>query len=377
MNNNLDKQYFDLLKDILENGVKKSDRTGTGTISVFGRTIRHKMSDGFPILTSKKVYWKGVVGELIWFLRGDTNIQYLVQNDVNIWVGDTYKVYCKSFTTPSNPKSEIFLDQLDSVQSIPLTEKEFINQIKYSSSFAKEHGELGPVYGAQWRAWKTHIDPHTGDNLPKGVEFEIDQIKILLKKLKENPDDRRMIVSAWNPAVVDTVVLPPCHYSFQCYTKELSMNDRIEIFRSTYPDKTFDDFKPGGMEVQSLNHQLKTRLDNANIPKRSISLLVNIRSQDTVLGQPFNIASYGLLLCMLGKEVNMIPDELIVNTGDTHIYLNQIEAVQEQLIQETFELPKLNDLWLNPNKNIFDYEIEDIILNNYKSSKSIKAPLSN
>jgi len=359
--NNLDLQYKALLNDILINGIKKQDRTNTGTLSVFGRTIRHNMSEGFPILTSKKVFFKGVIGELLWMLSGDTNIKYLCDNDINIWAGDAYKNY----------------ENKHKVGESYFTKEGFIEKIKNSSSFAKQWGELGPVYGASWRRWKTHIDPYTGKNLPNGVEFEIDQLTNLINKLKNKPDDRRLIVMAWNPAVENTVTLPPCHYNFQCYTRELSIGERLEQFKELYPNKSIDDFAPGGMEIQSLNHQMTTRFDNANISKRSISLLVNIRSWDVFLGGPFNIASYGLLLSLLGKEVNMIPDELIINTGDTHLYSNHIDAVMEQLEQTIFELPKLSDLYLNPNKGIFEYEIEDIVLNNYNYSKSIKAPLSN
>jgi len=274
--NTLDKKYQDLLQDILDNGIHKSDRTGTGTISVFGRQIRHNMKQGFPILTTKKVAWKQVVSELLWFLTGQTNIAFLHKHNNHIWDGD----YAKSGRTD---------------------------------------GDLGPIYGKQWRKWD-------------GKNGRIDQIDDLVKELKTNPDSRRLMVSAWNVGELNEMTLPPCHYGFQLYTKE----------------------EDG---------------------KRYISLMWNQRSVDTFLGLPFNIASYGLLLHIIANEVNMIPDELIGNLGDTHLYLNHIEQAKEQISREPFDLPILKT----------DAKIDgiccnvpgDFVLEGYQSHPTIKAPLSN
>ena len=307
--NTLDKQNQELLQDILDNGIVKKDRTGTGTISVFGRQIRHKMSEGFPLLTTKKMAWKYMVTELIWFLRGDTNIKFLLDNGCNIWTGDAYKNYRKW------RKAEH-----------AFSEEEFINEIKTNSDFAQVYGDLGPIYGAQWRRWGG-----LQDIADDGERIYLDQIANLISDLKTNPDSRRLMVSAWNVEDIEDMVLPPCHYGFQVYTRELSFGERGELFKNTYPEKSVDDFAPGGTEVQSLTHQLNTRYNNANIPTRAISLMWNQRSVDTFLGLPFNIASYGLLLEIIAKEVNMVPDELIGNLGDTHLYLNHIEQAKEQI----------------------------------------------
>jgi thymidylate synthase len=351
--NNIDKQYQVLLQDILDNGVEKKDRTGTGTISVFGRQIRHKMSEGFPLLTTKKMYFKGIVTELIWFLRGDTNIKYLVDNNCHIWDGDAYKAY---FTKKSNEKG------LFGVSGLILTQEEFINEIKTDDEFAKKWGELGSIYGKQWRSWKINLlDPKTWDLVPP-----IDQIANLINDLKTNPDSRRLMVSAWNVGELDSMVLPPCHYGFQVYTRELSEDERNEIRDMRY-------FK------NNLHQALKgsdTKIDWENSPTRAISLMWNQRSCDFPLGIPANIMSYGILLMMLAKQVNMIPDELIGNFGDCHIYLNQIDGVKEQLTREPYLLPivKLSDRVVN---DISEYTHNDIILENYQSHPKIYFPLSN
>jgi thymidylate synthase len=309
--NNLDIQYQTLLKDILETGIEKKDRTGTGTLSIFGRQIRHKMSEGFPVLTTKNMAWNSIVTELLWFLRGDTNIKYLVENGCNIWNGDAFKNYYRNS------------DRL--IGNWPDTQEEFIQRIKTDDEFARKWGELGPIYGAQWRGW-----------FPGGV----DQIQNLIKELKINPDSRRLMVNAWNVGELDQMVLPPCHYGFQVYTAEK---------------------------------------DN----QRYISLMWNQRSVDTFLGLPFNIASYGLLLEIIAKEVNMIPDELIGNLGDTHLYLNHIDQAREQISRTSYELPKLkmNPIFLaNLELKGLDEAINGQVnfeLENYQSHPAIKAPLSN
>jgi thymidylate synthase len=424
--NKLDKQYQNLLQDILDNGVLKSDRTGTGTISIFGTQIRHKMSDGFPLLTTKKMAWKSVVTELLWFLRGDTNIKYLVDNDCHIWDGDAYKNY-KSTTEN------------------PLSIMEFIDTIKNDSLRAKTLGELGPIYGKQWRSWgKFNEKVYTRQirEVPEGGRFAetrnvnwvggsevvyTDQIANLINDLKTNPDSRRLMVNAWNVGELDQMVLPPCHYGFQVYTTELSDIRRYNIwFNNNYETGMERFFDPNNLPDFDNPYYAPT-------PKRSISLMWNQRSVDTFLGLPFNIASYGLLLEIIAKAVNMIPDELIGNLGDTHLYSNHIEQAKEQIgrkytpeertellknamgketyrlavadlmpfgggmseyfdlyripyyTRTPFELPKLRINSGNENWQLL--EIEEIIdsldpdvsfkLENYQSHSSIKANLSN
>ncbi len=302
--NSLDIKYQELLKDILENGVRKGDRTGTGTISVFGKQIRHKMSEGFPLLTTKKMAWKTMVTELLWFLRGDTNIKFLVDNNCHIWDGDAFK----NFMNTSEGDPDLIWNQ-----------EQFINMIKTDDEFAKQWGELGPVYGKQWRRW--------------GIEWEdtesityIDQIQNLINDLKTNPDSRRLMVNAWNVGELDQMVLPPCHYGFQVYTRELSLEERIIYFR--------DKVSVNSEGWPGENDACENFLNERKVPTRAISLMWNQRSVDTFLGLPFNIASYGLLLEIIAKSVNMIPDELIGNLGDVHLYSNHIEQAKEQIGRE-------------------------------------------
>jgi len=370
--NNLDKSYQQLLSDVLENGHKKSDRTGTGTISVFGRQIRHKMSEGFPVLTTKKMAWKTMVTELIWFLRGDTSIKFLIDNNCHIWDGDAYK----KFLTKASEVKQAYLDGdllgtqphiesmfSDSNSLTILTQNEFINKIKTDSEFSKMWSQLGPVYGKQWRNWtnQSKKNHYVTPGEPTHNNKRIDQIDNLINDLKTNPDSRRLMVSAWNVGEIDQMTLPPCHYGFQVYTRELTWEERHELAETKYQIDDIDDV-----------------LDKEGIPTRAISLMWSQRSCDLFLGIPFNIASYGLLLEIIAKEVNMIPDELIGNLGDVHLYTNHIEQAKEQITRMPFELPTLK---FYSNKESMDdishYEIQDFELVYYQSHSSIKAPLSN
>ena len=310
MNKNIEVQYLKLLNDIMKNGVIKEDRTGTGTISIFGRQIRHDMSLGFPLLTTKKMPLKVISTELKWFLRGDTNIKYLVDNGCNIWNGDAYKKYCEAH--PSEYHDDMF------------TQEEFIEHIKQDESFAENWGKLGPIYGKQWRRWEESDEHIDGESYM--MYNGIDQIKNLIEQLKTNPDSRRLMVNAWNVGELDKMTLPPCHYGFQMYVRD----------------------------------------------KKYLSLMWNQRSVDTFLGLPFNIASYAMLLKIIAKEVNMIPDELIGNLGDVHVYSNHIKQVKEQMNREPMKLPQLDVSEVNILEGVFKYELK-----NYDSHEAIKAPLSN
>ena len=277
--NSLDKQYHDLLRTLLHYGIDKRDRTGTGTKSIFGYQIRHNMAEGFPLLTTKKMAVKSIMTELKWFLKGRTDIQYLRDNGCKIWDGD----YEKSGRTD---------------------------------------GELGPIYGKQWRSW--------GEYEAGYPENQIDQLANLIKELKQNPDSRRLMVSAWNVGELDQMVLPPCHYGFQVYTS----------------------------------------VDKAGV--RYLSLMWNQRSVDTFLGLPFNIASYGTLLLLLASETGMVPGHLIGSLGDVHLYKNHIDQAYEQLGRAPFKLPDIKIDNVDILNGEFDYQIL-----NYKSHTQIKAPISN
>ena len=313
--NKLDRDYIELLKDIMTNGVEKDDRTGTGTISVFGRQIRHNMQDGFPLLTTKKMAIKTMMTELKWFLRGDTNIKYLVDNGCNIWNGDAHKLYKENKGT------------------LGMGMDAFIENIKTNDEFAKNWGELGPIYGKQWRRWSV-----TPNQYGEYETNPIDQIANLIKELKSNPDSRRLMVSAWNVGELSEMTLPPCHYGFQVYTRLTTREEKI--------------VNPGKY--------------------RAISLMWNQRSVDTFLGLPFNIASYGTLLMLLAEECNMIPDELIGNLGDTHLYKNHIDQANEQCGRQSYDLPTIELSNVDTINGEFDYEIKG-----YQSHPTIKAPLSN
>ena len=309
----IDERYQELLQTILDFGIEKKDRTGTGTKSIFGYTIRHDMTQGFPLLTTKKIAYKSMITELRWFLKGDTNIKYLVDNNCNIWNGDAYKKYHQAF-----PKTEM------------LSQEQFINLIKTNDEFADKWGDLGPIYGKQWRRW----DAESG-------EAYKDQMKDLLNDIKTNPDSRRLMVSAWNPGELYKMTLPPCHYRLG---KDISFAKNLEHLD----------------------------LDKDNVPKRKISLMWNQRSVDVFLGLPFNIASYALLLALIGREVNMVPDQLIGNLGDTHLYLNHLEQAKEQLKREPIMLPEIDLLNVDILNGEFGYA-----LIGYESHPSIKAQLSN
>lgn len=292
-------QYLNLLKDILENGEDKSDRTGTGTRSVFGRQIRFDLAEGFPLLTTKKVFLKGIVHELLWILRGESNIQSLAKEGVNIWNDWPYKFYSEQSKNP-------------------LTQQEFIEAIKEDDRFAKKWGELGPVYGVQWRRWKA----------PDGRE--IDQIKQLVEDIKTTPDSRRLVVSAWNAADISEMAksgLPPCHALFQFY-----------------------------------------------VVKDRLSCQLYQRSADMFLGVPFNIASYSLLTLMIAQVTGLKPGEFIHTFGDAHIYKNHFDQVKEQLGREPRPFPFMK---INPEvKDIDSFKFEDFTLENYNPHPPIKAPVA-
>ena len=383
--NKLDKQYTELLQDILDNGVIKSDRTNTGTKSVFGRQIRHKMSEGFPLLTTKKMHWNSVVTELLWFLRGETNIKFLLDYDCHIWDGDVYKKYVTHWENPIDPINYELYGPNTTMNCFHedkrlYTKEEFIKLIKTNDEFAKVWGELGPIYGKQWRNWKYQenewYDGHT--HYPE-ISTSIDQISNLVQQLKTNPDSRRLMVSAWNVGELDQMVLPPCHYGFQVYTRELDIFERCEIAGD------------GLCAMNEIDWWMKV-LDDRGIPKRAISLMWNQRSVDTFLGLPFNIASYGLLLEIIAKEVNMVPDELIGNLGDTHLYLNHIEQAKEQIGRTPYELPTVKITERNwymheaikehlgektLDEKLKSYRPDCFELIGYESHPKIKAPLSN
>ncbi len=306
-----DREYLALLKKIMADGETKTDRTGTGTKSIFGHQMRFDLSKGFPLLTTKKVPLKSIIHELIWFVRGDSNLQYLAKNNVHIWDEWPYKAYLKRNNIP-----------MPEVNGEEWTKgmKEFVERVANDDAFAKEYGNLGPIYGYQWRNWPA----------PNGTH--IDQLAQVIEQIKKSPDSRRMIVSAWNVADIDEMAkagLPPCHCLFQFY-----------------------------------------------VANGKLSCQLYQRSCDTFLGVPFNIASYSLLVMMIAQVTGLEAGDFVWTGGDVHIYSNHFEQVNEQLSRES-DIRPMPKMTLNPErKNIEDFTIDDFTLTDYNPHDAIKAPIA-
>lgn len=300
------KQYQKMCRHILDNGNDRGDRTGTGTRSVFGYQMRFDLAEGFPLVTTKKTFFRGVVEELLWFLKGDTNASTLVRKNVHIWTRDAYRAY---------------QEQMEGTE-YSMTLEEFDHEMRKDHRFAEVYGDLGPIYGKQWRKWEGARSFH-----PDAEPRAIDQIAEVIKSLKEDPEGRRHIVIAWNVADLNDMTLPPCHVLFQFYVHD------------------------GKLSCQLYQ-----------------------RSVDSFLGLPFNIASYALLTMMIAQVTGLEPGEFIHTSGDAHIYNTHVEQVELQLSREPYPLPKMK---LNPDvKDIDDFKIEDFELMDYVAHPSIKAEMS-
>ena len=298
-------QYLDLVRHIRDHGVKKEDRTGTGTVSIFGHQMRFDLAHGFPLVTSKKVHLKSILHELLWFIRGDTNIRYLVENGVGIWNDWPYQNWLRE--TGQDTSLEMYSPEWRAVM------KEFIEKIKTDRDFAAQYGDLGPVYGKQWRNFGG-----------------VDQLTQLIEDIKSNPDSRRLIVSAWNPQDIPVMVksgLPPCHSLFQFYVVD------------------------GKLSCQLYQ-----------------------RSADVFLGVPFNIASYAILTMMVAQVSGLGLGDFVHTFGDAHLYLNHMDQVEEQLSRSIFDLPTMK---INPQvTSLFDFVFDDFELQNYQSHGPIAAPVA-
>ena len=343
--NEVDKKYFSLVKEIIYDGEDRDTRAGK-VKSIFAKQLRFDLKKGLPMLTTKKMFAKGCIYELLWFLKGETNIKYLVENGVHIWDDDAYRYYKEQKDNflrdaPLLSKEE-FLDKV-----INNSNAVFTNRIYGKKPLFYKYGDLGPVYGKQWRCF--------------GPE-SVDQILEVIETLKNNPDDRRLLVSAWNPSDLSQMALPPCHYAFQFYAKKMTLKERVAYYEKKY-----------GTAPDLID---KNGLDQANIPTRKLSCMWQQRSVDTSLGLPFNILSYAILTHMVAQCVNMDVDELIFSGGDVHIYMNQLEGIQTQLRRNPYRysLPTLN---LNPEiTNILDFKYEDFKIVGDRSYPTIKMPLS-
>lgn len=342
------KQYLALMQDILDNGVVKKDRTGVGTLSVFGRQLRFDLKEGFPLVTTKKVHLKSIIHELLWFLNGDTNVKYLQENGVKIW-----------------------------------------------NEWADEEGDLGPVYGKQWREWRDckvvecHDVGRTQQLMQRGYKYignmkedgttylvyekAHDQISKVIQQLREDPDSRRIIVSAWNVSDLDDMALNPCHNYFQFYTTEMSLLERLDWYEVNEPEK-FANAPLINHEDIDDEERLHETLDREGIPRRKLSCFFLMRSNDVFLGLPFNIASYALLTHIVAQQLNMVPDELVYSGVDVHLYSNHLEQAKLQLTREPYPLPKL--VIKRKPDSIFDYKYEDFELVGYQAHPHIAAPVA-
>ncbi|WP_423189364.1 thymidylate synthase [Alkalibacterium sp. f15] len=313
----MEKEYLDLAKRILDEGTERQDRTGTGTKSVFGHQMRFDLQKGFPLLTTKRVFFKLIKSELLWFLKGDTNIRYLLENNNHIWDEWAFDKYVKSDDYKGPDMTDFGLRSQEDEEFKKEYSKQmatFREKVLEDDAFSEQYGSLGNVYGAQWRAWQ------------KKDGGLIDQIQNVIESIKTNPDSRRHIVSAWNPEEIPTMALPPCHTLFQFY-----------------------------VEGNKLSCQLYQR------------------SGDVFLGVPFNIASYALLTHLVAQETGLEVGDFVHTLGDAHLYLNHMDQINEQLSREPKPFPSIK---LNKDKSIFDFEMDDIEIIGYHPHKAIKAPIA-
>jgi thymidylate synthase len=326
------------------------------------------------------VHWPAIVHELLWFISGSTNIKYLVDNNVRIWNEWAYVKYQKYCKTLNEPDYDVHIEDLEKNCVREMTQDEFVNEIKTNDAFAAKWGELGEgTYGGMWRSFPyfdnsdpmCHNPKTTDPTAPLDVHYEtssgyacevghVDQLQKVINKLKTNPDDRRMIVSAWHPYWVDHCALPPCHCLFHFHTEELTLEERIDILQK----------QVGPVNLPKSEIWIIQKLNEENIPHRRLNCLLYQRSVDTALGKPFNIASYALLTAMIAQTVNMVPGMFTHSMGDTHIYVNHIDGLKLQLTREPKKLPKV---WLNPEvKSLFDFKYDDIKLLDYEFHSTIK-----
>lgn len=358
---NVDEEYRAMIRKVLRNGVDKGDRTGVGTRSMFGHLMRFDMSLGFPLVTLKKTNFRPILQELLWMLDsvdasyrergfGPHNIKYLCDNNVTIWNEWPHKAYAEN-----NTDLEYMVANEDYTEYRPYDLKEFAEKIRQDDEFARIWGELGNVYGQQWRYWQGGID----------------QVQQAVDLLKNSPDSRRIMVTAWNPADVPDALLPPCHYCFQYWSKEIPLLDRIKMHHN-WPNMC-EDMKSGTMDPEDTD-MLLAICEKANIPKRKLSMMFNMRSVDTVLGMPFDIASYALQLMMMSWVTNMVPDELLVVSGDTHIYANHMENLPEFIDRPARPLPTVR---IRPGKkDMKSFRFEDFELANYDPHPAVRFPIA-
>ena len=350
-NNNVDSQYLDLVNRIISEGVEKDTRAGK-TRSIFGAQMRFNLKEGLPMLTTKKMFSKGVIHELLWFLKGDTNIKYLVDNGVHIWDDDAYRYYLEVVKKCKGPEG--FENAYNKEAFLKFVKLNSWGDGLYNMDKSPYYyGDLGPVYGRQWRDWNG-----------------VDQVKEVIEKLRNNPDDRRIMISAWNVGEIKHMALPPCHYCCQFYTKKMIFKEREQYVVDNYAD--------GSVVWYPDDEERSSKIfDNAGVPTRKLSCMFHMRSNDACCGTPFNWMSYSVLTYMIAQCVNMVPDELIFECGDMHIYENHVKIFEEEQAIRNPHMYPLPKLWLNPEiTNIDDFTYDDIKVIGYKSYPVVKYPLN-
>jgi len=400
--NNLDSQLKILYKKILSDGTLKADRTNVGTQSIFGYQMRFDLRDGFPLTTLRKIHIKSLIHELLWFLGsydkkytkfGNTNIRYLLENGVNFWTNWVYKDYKEQ---KFKKWQENDLRNSKEVKQFKcLSIKDFTKKIILDDEFALKYGDLGAVYGKQWTDWGgydemvekqlIHKETKSGKYIIDKFGYKqvhisgLNQINQAIEQLIENPDSRRIIVSAWNANEIEDAKLPPCHILYQFYTTIIPLDKRIDYCNETINNNDIIKYmnKHNISSWEEIDGNIISQvkiLDHFNIPERYIDLQLYQRSQDVYLGQPFNIASYSLLLTMIAQVVNMIPRDFIQSIGDTHLYTNSIDATKQLLEREIRDLPKLK---VNPNiQQITKFRYEDFEIIDYNPHPNIKVDVA-
>ncbi len=341
-------EYHKLLQRILDKGTVKENRTGIDTVSIFNHTLELDMNQGFPLITTKKMYTKGIIGELLWFLTGSTDIRDLWKRDIKVWDGNWYDYYLKA-AEKAGIKDPYTIEELKERQDDPVLQQGIF--------------EMGPIYGKQWVNWE--LPNYSREHVEYGEPntHHINQISQVMDKLINSPDDRRMMVSAWNIADITKMCLPPCHWAFELYTEELTMQERYQWC------------KDNNVELEMLEAGLENVYDDmrANgVPTRRLSLKWHQRSVDTFLGLPFNIASYAFLLHMFADQANMVPGKLIGDLTNVHIYENHIDLVKEQLTRAPFKY-KAPKLILEKAENIFSYTLDNFKIEGYESYPNWKS----
>lgn len=369
--NNYEKDYLAILKDLLDNGKKSSNRTGIDTYKLWGKQLHIDLSEGFPLLTTKKLHWKSVVHELLWMISGDTNIQYLLKNGVTFWSEWPYRQYEIHHKNNHTPR---FCQGFTS----PMSQKEFEQTIINDDEFAKKCGSIGYFgYGGLWRRFPFYTDEDnfkpsigvTGTGIEQWTFGEVDQLSKVIEELKTNPDSRRIIISAWHPFHSnrkEDALLPACHNYVQFGTEELTLSERLTLLETK--NKELNLFIPDSCWQDAKS------CDTYNIPKYRLNCYFNMRSSDTFLGLPFNCAFYALFTYLIANQLNMVPGQLVYSAADVHLYSNHVEQAKIQLQRMPKELPTIKIK--TSDKSIFDIRYEDIELIGYNPDPAIKADVA-